>query len=451
MLDTLLLSGTAFIFALGILIAVHEFGHFLVARYCGVHIECFSLGFGKALCSWYDSKGTQYMISIIPLGGFVKMLVINDDQDIYQQAFNNKTILQRAAIIIAGPLANIFFGMMIYWLVFLLGIPISRPIINEVKSGSIAFQAGLRSKMEFKSIGNIAIFDWNDVRIALITKMGLVSTRVKLIDWRSSQPIIKYLNLSNWSLDPEKNDPLISLGIKPYGSHIEPILSAVKPESAASKAGLKIGDQIIKFDGHPLIQWQDFVDYIRHHAKKTIQLVIKRQNKILNFSVSSIKKSDKDYNGFIGVIPKIIYESENYKILMKYDPVMALVIAAKKTWQLINVTVSMLKKLIVGQANLTNLSGPLSMAQGAGISVRYGLIYYLMFLALISINLGIINMFPLPVLDGGYFFFLLIEIIQGKTLSNNIKELSYRIGTIILIILMGIALFNDFSRILLHH
>ncbi|WWO97854.1 MAG: sigma E protease regulator RseP [Candidatus Dasytiphilus stammeri] len=450
MLDTLLLSGTAFIIALGILITVHEFGHFLVARYCGVHIESFSIGFGKPLYTWYDSKGTQYMISIIPLGGFVKMLVINDDQEMCQQAFNNKTILQRAAIIIAGPLANIFLAMMIYWVVFLLGIPINRPIINEVKSGSIAFQAGLRPQMEFQSIGNIVIFDWNDVRIALITKMGLVSTRVKLIDWRSSQPIIKYLNLSHWYLDPEKNDPLLSIGIKPYALHIEPILSAVQPESAASRAGLKIGDQIIQFDGHHLIQWQDFVNYIRHHAEQTIRIVIKRHNKILNFSVSSIKKSDKDHSGFIGVSPKIVYESENYKFLMKYDPVMALIMAAKKTWQLINVTVSMLKKLILGKANLSHLSGPLSMAQGAGISARYGLIYYLMFLALISVNLGIINMFPLPVLDGGHFLFLIIETIQGKTLSNNIKELSYRIGTIILIILMLIALFNDFSRILLY-
>ncbi|WWP00929.1 MAG: sigma E protease regulator RseP [Candidatus Dasytiphilus stammeri] len=444
-----LLSGAAFIIALGILITVHEFGHFVVARYCGVHIECFSIGFGKPLCSWYDSKGTQYMISMIPLGGFVKMLLINDDQDLYQQAFNNKTNLQRAAIIIAGPLANIFFGMMIYWVVFLLGIPISRPIISDIKSGSIAFQAGLVPQMEFKSIGNIAIFDWNDVRIALIAKRGLVSTRIKLIDLRSSQPIIKYLNLSHWHFDPEKQDPLLSIGIKPEGSYIEPILSAVKPESAASQAGLKIGDQIIKFDGHYLTQWQDFVNYIRHHAEKTIRLVIKRQNKILNFSVFSRKKSNEDSSGFIGVIPKILYGSENYKILMKYDPVKALVMAAKKTWQLINVTVSMLKQLILGKANLNHLSGPLSMAQGAGISVSYGFVYYLMFLALISVNLGIINMFPLPVLDGGHFLFLIIETIQGKTLSNNIKEVSYRIGTIILIILMGIALFNDFSRIFL--
>ncbi|WWP00432.1 MAG: sigma E protease regulator RseP [Candidatus Dasytiphilus stammeri] len=445
MLDTLL-SSAAFIIALGILITIHEFGHFLVARYCGVHIECFAIGFGKPLYSWYDSKGTQYRISIIPLGGFIKML---DDQDLCKQAFNNKPILQRAAIIIAGSLANILFAMMIYWVVFLIGIPISRPLISEVQSGSIAFQAGLGPKMEFQSIGNIRIFDWNDVRMALIAKRGLVSTRVKLIDWRSSQPIIKYLNLSHCHFDPEKQDPLLSIGIKPYGLHIEPILSAVKSESAASRAGLKIGDQIIKFDGNHLTQWQDFVNYIRHHAEKTIHLVVKRQNKILNFSVISIKKSDKDHSGFIGVIPKIVYGSENYKILMKYDPVTALVIAAKKTWQLINVTVSMLKNLILSKANLTHLSGPLSMAQGAAISARHGFIYYLMFLAFISINLGIINMFPLPVLDGGHFLFLIIETFQGKSLSNNIKELSYRIGTIILIILMGIALFNDFSRIFL--
>ncbi|BCQ36393.1 MULTISPECIES: sigma E protease regulator RseP [Erwinia] len=447
---SVLWSFAAFIVALGILITVHEFGHFWVARRCGVKVERFSIGFGKALWRRRDKQGTEYVIALIPLGGYVKMLderVESVPPELRHQSFNNKTVLQRAAIISAGPIANFIFAIFAYWLVFIIGVPGVRPVVGEIVSGSPAAEAQITPGTELKAVDGIETPDWDAVRMALVAKIGDESTTLTLAPFGSEKTSDKTVNLHGWQFEPDKQDPVTSLGIQPRGPQIESVLAQVQKDSAASRAGLQAGDRIVKVDGQPLDQWQNFVATVRDNPGKDIAIEVERQGSTVSLTLTPDVNPHNKAEGFAGVIPRIIPLPEEYRTVRQYGPFAAIGEASAKTWQLMKLTVSMLGKLIVGDVKLNNLSGPISIAQGAGMSAEYGLIYYLMFLALISVNLGIINLFPLPVLDGGHLLFLLIEKIKGGPVSERVQDFSYRIGSILLVLLMGLALFNDFSRL----
>ncbi|HGM5811765.1 TPA: sigma E protease regulator RseP [Serratia marcescens] len=442
----------AFLIALGILITVHEFGHFWVARRCGVRVERFSIGFGRALWRRTDRQGTEYVIALIPLGGYVKMLderVESVAPEMRHQAFNNKTVWQRAAIISAGPIANFLFAILAYWLVFIIGVPSFRPVIGEIAPQSIAAKAEISSGMELKSVDGIETPDWESVRLALVAKIGDAQTEVGVAPFGSSQVVTKTLDLRQWNFEPDKQDPVVALGIMPRGPQIESVLAEVQPNSAAQKAGLQAGDRIVKVDGQPLGRWQTLVKRIHDGPGHPLALEIERNGAPLSLTlIPDTKPVGKDKSvGFAGIIPKVLPLPEEYKTIRQYGPFPALYQAGDKTWQLMRLTVNMLGKLITGDVKLNNLSGPISIAQGAGASAGVGFVYYLMFLALISVNLGIINLFPLPVLDGGHLLFLAIEKLKGGPVSERVQDYSYRIGSIVLVLLMGLALFNDFSRL----
>ncbi|EOS95852.1 sigma E protease regulator RseP [Erwinia tracheiphila] len=447
---SILWSLGAFIVALGVLITVHEFGHFWVARRCGVKVERFSVGFGKALWRRCDRQGTEYVIAMIPLGGYVKMLderVETVPPELRHRAFNHKTISQRAAIIAAGPLANFIFAIFAWWLVFIIGVPGIRPVVGEIVSGSPASVAQIVPGMELKAIDGIETPDWNTVRMALVSKIGDRQTVFSVVPFGSAQQSEKQVDLRSWQFDPAKQDPVTSLGIRPRGPQIETTLAEVQPGSAANKAGLQVGDSILKVDGQPLEQWQHFVTLIRDNPGNALALQVERQGHLISLTLTPDVRPGKEAEGFAGVVPRIVPLPDEYKTVRQYGPFAAIGEGSAKTWQLMKLTVTMLGKLIAGEVKLNNLSGPISIAQGAGMSAEYGLIYYLMFLALISVNLGIINLFPLPVLDGGHLLFLMIEKIKGGPVSERVQDFSYRIGSILLVLLMGLALFNDFSRL----
>ncbi len=441
----------AFIIALGVLITVHEFGHFWVARRCGVYVERFSIGFGKALWKRVDKQGTEYVIALIPLGGYVKMLDERIEPvapEARHQAFNNKTVSQRAAIIAAGPVANFLFAIVAYWLVFVIGIPSIRPVVGDIVPNSIAASAQISSGTELKAVDGIETPDWDAVRLALIGKIGDASTTLSVAAFGTNQRHDVTLDLRQWHFEPDKQDPVFSLGLLPVSPKAIPVLAQVQPNSAASKAGLQAGDRIVKVDGQPLTAWETFVGLVRDNPGKPLVLDVKRQGSSLSVTlVPEVKQESKQAQGFAGVVPKVIPLPAEYKTERQYGPFVAVIEASGKTWQLMKLTVSMLGKLIIGDVKLNNLSGPISIAQGAGMSAEFGLIYYLMFLALISVNLGIINLFPLPVLDGGHLLFLAIEKLKGEPVSERVQDFCYRIGSVVLMLLMGLALFNDFSRL----
>ncbi|WWP02307.1 MAG: sigma E protease regulator RseP [Candidatus Dasytiphilus stammeri] len=436
MFHNILWSLIFFIITISILTTVHEYGHFFIAKFSGVHIQSFSIGFGKELFSWYDKFGTKYIIAMIPLGGFVK---ITDNSILPEKTF----FLQRAAIISAGPIANFIFAILVYWLLFVIGIPSIRPIVSDVKQGSIAFKAGIRPGMEFKAINNVKIYDWNDVRMALSSKIG-DCINIRVLPIKSSHEITKLINLHNWYLDLANEDPIISLGIYPYYFKIEPILVNIQADSPASKAGLKIGDTILKVNGQYFNRWKDFIKIVNDNQNKKIKFLIKREYCIFTVKIKPNLSKTK-YKNIIGVMPRIKL-FDKYQIVRKYNPFTAFFLSTKKIIQLLIFNLNIIKKIILGKIQIINIiHGPISIAQTAKKSAEYGLIYYFIFLALISINIGIVNLLPLPILDGGHLLFLILENILTPILYNIIYNICYRIGIFSLFLLMVMALFNDIS------
>lgn len=441
-----------FIIALGILITVHEFGHFWVARRCGVMVKRFSIGFGPAICRQRDQWGTEYVIAAIPLGGYVKMLDERIDivpPERRHEAFNHKSIWQRFAIIAAGPMFNFLFSILAYWLIFMIGVPSYRPIIGDIIPHSIVAQTDISPGMELKSVDGIETPDWDSVRLQLIDKIGYKKIHIDVAAFGSSHIERKILDSRGWSFKSDNQDPIITLGIIPLSPRIQPVLTEVQIGSAAMKAGLQAGDTIVKVNGQQVDSWQWFAMKVKDNPGQALQLTIERQGNTLDITLNLNSKSPGKggVEGFIGVVPKTIPLPKKYKTVRQYWPLPALTQASAKTWQLMQFTASILGQLVTGNIRLNNLSGPISIAQSAGTSAKHGFICYLMFLALISVNLGIINLFPLPVLDGGHLLFLAIEKLKGRPVSEKMQNFSYRIGSILLVFLMGLALLNDFSKL----
>lgn len=441
----------AFIVALGLLVAVHEFGHFWVARRCGVKVERFSIGFGKAIWRRMGKDGTEYVLALIPLGGYVKMLDGRVDElkpGEEAQAFNHKSVWARMAIVAAGPMANFVFALFAFWLMFMIGVPSVKPIVGEVRSHSIAAEAGLLPGMQIVEVGGEPTGDWESIVYALISHLGDDSVQLKLTESKSSYASDKTLELKSWTFDPDKESPIVSLGIIPLGAKVLPVVAEVVPDSASATAGMRKGDKILALDGQPLTDWVAFVGKVQSSPDQPLQLTIERDGREQSITLTPHAKEVKGKAvGFVGLSPQVVPLPDEYRILLQYGPLDALWQGMHKTWSLITLTFDMIGKLIGGIVSLDNLSGPISIAKGAGNSADYGLVYFLGFLALISVNLGIINLFPLPVLDGGHLVYFLIEAVTGKPVSEKIQEVGFRIGAAILMLLMGIALFNDFARL----
>lgn len=441
----------AFIVALGLLVAVHEFGHFWVARRCGVKVERFSIGFGKAIWRRLGKDGTEYVLALIPLGGYVKMLDGRVDElkpGEEAQAFNHKSVWARMAIVAAGPMANFVFALFAFWLMFMIGVPSVKPVVGEVRPASIVAEAGILPGMEIVGVGGEETGDWESVTYALISHLGDDSVQLKLKAANTSYAVDKTLQLAGWKFDPDKESPIGSLGIVPLGGKVLPVVEAVVPSSASEKAGLQIGDRIKGVDGEAITEWAQFVERVQQSPAQPLQVTVERGGSEMTLTLTPDGKKVKgQLVGFVGLSPQLVPLPDEYRTLLQYGPLQALWHGVQKTWSLITLTFDMIGKLIGGIVSLDNLSGPISIAKGAGSSADYGLVYFLGFLALISVNLGIINLFPLPVLDGGHLVYFLIEAITGKAVSEKIQEVGFRIGAAILMLLMGIALFNDFARL----
>jgi len=440
----------SFMVALAILIAVHEWGHFWVARRCGVRVERFSLGFGKVLWSRQDRQGTHFSLSLIPLGGYVKMLderLAPVPEELRSQAFNNKSVGQRFAIVAAGPLANFGFALLALWLMFLLGIPGLKPVLGEVLPETPAQQAGFQPGMEIRGVAGSQTRDWEAVTYALLDHMGEGRVEIQVAKPEGGEQLLG-LSLADWKLTPEQPEPLASLGLVPVQPQITLDIAQVLPGGAGERAGLQAGDRLQALDGQVLADWNAFAERVRAAPEQSLQLQIVRNGSPLILTLTPERRETRTLSfGYAGLAPKVLPLDERYRIELHYGPLEALGEAGIKTWALVRLTVSMLGKLLSGAISLDNLSGPVAIAQGAGSSAAFGLVYFLGFLALVSVNLGIINLFPLPVLDGGHLLFFAIEALTGRPVPDKIQEIAFKIGAAILIILMGIALFNDFARL----
>ncbi|MFT6928036.1 MAG: regulator of sigma E protease [Psychromonas sp.] len=447
----------AFIVALSILVAVHEFGHFWVARRCGVKIHRFSIGFGKVLFKWFDKQGTEFAIAAIPLGGYVKMLDSRIDELSAEDetfAFDKKNVWQRIAIVAAGPVANFILAVIAFFFMYMIGVNSAKPIIETTQVGSPMSVLQGEKHFQVVAINDQKVGDWDALNLALVNQIGENQFEITVQPLKddnpklSSEPTKSFtVSLSNWQFDPKTESIISSLGFIPYTPAIYLEVAQLVDGGAADQAGLQVGDKLLSIDGDKLTDWQQFVELIQQNAKQTLQLEIQRGTITRTVALTPAAKELESgfYQGHIGVFPVIETYPEEYRVKLKFGPLAALDRAVEQTGLLTKLTFNTIIKLVSGDISVKNLSGPVAIAKGAGMSANYGIEYFLGFLALISVNLGLMNLIPLPVLDGGHLLYYLVEVVTGKTVSERVQEVGFRIGGAILITLMLIAILNDFD------
>ncbi|MFT5426619.1 MAG: regulator of sigma E protease [Gammaproteobacteria bacterium] len=443
----------AFIFALGILVTFHEFGHFWVARKCDVKILTFSIGFGKPLWSRnFGQDKSKFVIAALPLGGYVKMLDEREGEvpeSELDRTFNRKSLAQRTAIVLAGPVFNFIFAIVAFWIMFMIGLSGLKPIVGDVEEGSIAYQAGLYEGVEIIAVDSRETKTWTMVVDAFINKIvdgGKVDIRVR------DNSVVKVLsiNLENLSIDDMAEQGLLSqLGITPKKIKVPAIIGDLHSGLPADAAGLLAGDLIISANGDPIDDWRQWVKYIQKHPEKKITVEVKRQDKTLDLLLIPNKKVNDDGSviGFIGAsnapVPDIdgMFAKESYGLLS------AFLKGVEKTWDMSWLTLRMLGKMIAGQVSVKNLSGPISIAQYAGDSAQSGAAAFLWFLGIVSVSLGVLNLLPIPLLDGGHLLYYFVEFFKGSAVSESIQIIGQQIGFTLLLGLMLVVFYNDIVRL----
>lgn len=435
--------------ALALLISFHEFGHFYVARKCGVKVIRFSIGFGSIIYQWKDKKGTEFVLSALPLGGYVKMVderegsVSSED---LPYAFTQKTVWQRMAIVIAGPAANFLLAILIYWVLFLNGVTGIAPVVGSLLPGSIAETAGIRSGHQIIAVDGRQTPTIQKLHTQLINRIGesgKINFTVKFPD--SPENYDYSSNLDNWMSGSSELNPLEGIGIILYTPKVPPIVDMVIPKSPAEKSGLISGDLLLSADELPLSDWTEWVEYVQLRPSQKIYLQVKRANTILNKSITPelISSGEGKNIGKVGMSVRAPIWPKNMVQNYSYNPFEALYESIHKTWDISVMILGSIKKMFMGDISLKHLSGPITIGKVAGQSAEYGVSAYLGFLALLSISLGIMNLLPVPVLDGGHLMYFIIEAIKGSPLSDKIQLFGFKLGIFLVVGLMSIALYND--------
>lgn len=449
-----MLTILAFIVTLGVLITVHEFGHFIVARLSGVKVLRFSVGFGKPLWVKHFGKDrTEFVLAALPLGGYVKMLDEREspvaEQDL-PHAFNRQSVWKRIAIVSAGPIANLLLAILLYWLLFMQGVIGMKPIVGEIIAGTPAAQASMKSGELIQKVAGKPVATWQDVRWILL-EQSLKSPIVEVEAVNGSNEVhLHRLALGKAGKDDFERDLLDQLGLTPYQPSIPAKVGEVIEGSAAQRAGLKTGDEILQINGIAVGQWEDFVSEVRKSPGKRLSLRVLREGSELNIPITPDAAEEQGKRiGRIGAAYKMDpAELEKLTVTIEYDAGPALLKAAEKTWDTSIFSLKMLGNMVTGNVSWKGVSGPVTIASYAGQSAQVGWKAFLSFLALVSISLGVLNLLPIPVLDGGHLLYYTIEIFKGSPVSEQVMEIGQRIGFALLGLLMACALYNDFTRLI---
>jgi regulator of sigma E protease len=438
--------------ALGVLVTFHEFGHFWVARRCGVKVLRFSVGFGMPLLRWKDRQGTEFVVAAIPLGGYVKMLDEREGEvplDQLDQSFNRKTVRQRIAIVAAGPAANFLLALVFFWILAMLGSQQLRPVVGSVDTGSIAALAGLGSGQEIVAVDGEPTVGWSAVNLQLVRRLGESGQLALTVrDDGSTVQTTKNLMLNDWLKGSDEPDPIRSLGIHPWRPPVAPVLAELDPKGPAQAAGLKTGDRLLSLDGKPLTDWQQVVDQVRLLGDTKIVLQVQRDGAPIDIPVTLARRGDgKAAAGYLGAGVKAVEWPPQMLREVSFGPLDAIGEGARRTWTMSILTLDSLKKMLFGELSVKNLSGPITIAKVAGASAQSGIGDFLNFLAYLSISLGVLNLLPIPVLDGGHLLFYLIEWVRGRPVSDRVQGWGIQIGISLVVGVMLLALINDLGRL----
>jgi regulator of sigma E protease len=449
---TLLTTLVAFVIALGVLIVFHEFGHYLVARWCGVKVLRFSVGFGAPLWSRRAGRdGTEWAIGAFPLGGYVKML---DEREgpvaphELHRAFNRQVVWRRMAIVVAGPLANFFLAMLLYWVLFVHGVPGVRPAVETPAAGTPAAVARFEAGDLIRRVGDVEVRTWQELRWALLEEAvdrRVVSVEVEGLDGRIH---VRRLDLGALDTDKLDADFLAGIGITAFVPPRPAVIGEVVRDGPAATAGLRAGDRIVSVDGGPVERWDQVVRAVRARPDAELVFELIRGGEQLEVPVTPSGQTEAGVRvGKVGIAPVDGGAGDRYRVEVRHPVHIALVQAARKTWDASIFTLHMMWKMVLGQVSVKNLSGPLTIADYAGQSAQLGWLPYVSFVALVSISLGVLNLLPVPLLDGGHLMYYSIEAITGQPVSDRVMEIGQRIGMVLLFSLMAFAIFNDIQRL----
>lgn len=450
---TILTYVLAFLVAIGVLVAVHEFGHFWMARRLGIRVVRFSVGFGRPLWRRRAADGTEYAISAIPLGGYVKLLDEREGPvptEQLSQAYNRQPVWRRVLVLLAGPGANFLFAVCAYWVLFVVGVPALRPVIGEVNSGSIAAHAGLAAGDEIVRVGGRETPTRETAVLAILD--GLMGQQPIELNLRRQDGTERAAALRITGSRRSLTEPgalLPGLGFDFWYPTVPAIVGTVLPESPAARAGLRAGDRIVAVDGVAVADFPALVQRVQPNPGRTLQFTVERPQGevVLPIEVQSQREGDRMV-GRIGVQPVASSPlPEHMRTMERYGALESVARAARKTWSMSDLTVRMLWNVVTGDVSVKNLSGPINIAEYAGFSLRQGALAFLSFLAIVSVSLFVLNLLPIPILDGGQIVFQLAELAKGSPLSERAQAVGQQIGLVLLLVLMSFAFYNDLSRL----
>ncbi|RMF16342.1 MAG: RIP metalloprotease RseP [Gammaproteobacteria bacterium] len=446
MLHTLL----ALVVTLGILVTFHEYGHFWVARKTGVRVLRFSVGFGTPLWTWYGKDGTEYVIAAIPLGGYVKMLDEREapvPEDQLDQAFNRKPVGVRIAIAAAGPLANFLLAWVVYWAIAIMGQTKVVPLVGSVVPGSPAAESGVPVQTIIERINGHPVQDWYDINLRLIENLGeSTSLTLTVVPREGGEARDIDVSVQDWLRGEVRPDPVGALGLVPYRPPIPPVIEAVIPGGAAEQGGLQAGDKVLAINGEPVSDWRELVKTVRASAGVPLEFEVERGGARLTLRVIPAH-AESGGHGVIGAQSSSVSWPEDLVREVRYGPIEAVAEAWRDMVHMTVLTLDSMKKMVVGMISVENIGGPITIAKVAGASASLGLDSFLTFLAQLSITLAVLNLLPIPVLDGGHILFYSIEAIRGKPLSEEAQMLGIRIGMALIGMLMFLAIYNDIARL----
>jgi len=443
----------SFLVTVGVLVVIHELGHYAAARLMGVKILRFSVGFGRAL--WTRRLGrdqTEWTLAAIPLGGYVKMLDEREGDVAVQdrpRAFNRQNVWARIFIVLAGPIANFLLALLLYWGLFLVGLPGMKPVLGDAPPNTPAAVTGIGNGDTIRSLGGEAVYTWTDVRWLLL-KEAVKRESVDLeLETAGGGRVTRRLDLSAITKDDLDRDFLGKLGLRPFRPHAPATMGRIVPGSAAERAGLAEGDRVVSIDGKAVATWFEFTAGVAPNPGKALRLEVERQGRRFELRATPDPHPDDARRGRLGVEPgpELRREYERMTTTVRYGPLEAIPKAAHKVYDLSVFSVKMLGRMIVGDVSWKNLSGPITIADYAGQSAQLGWITYLGFLALVSVSLGVLNLLPIPLLDGGHLVYYFAEIVKGSPVSERTMEIGQRFGLALLLGLTFFAFYNDLNRL----